>query len=96
MQVEMQYIDAVAEKLNLSRAEMIRESIIFYLEKKIRELKTDIFKIRTKYGVSSIEEFEKKYREGEIEEKDSWQEFQKLDHLEFKKEELENALVQIK
>jgi len=53
MQVEMQYIDTVAEKLNLSR-------------------------------------------NGEIEEKDSWQEFQELDHLEFKKEELEKALEQIK
>jgi hypothetical protein len=33
---------------------------------------------------------------GEIEEKDSWQEFQKLDHLEFKKEEMENALALLK
>ena len=96
MQVEMQYIDTVAEKLNLSRDEMIRESIRFYLERKIRELKTDIFKIRTKYSVSSIEEFEEKYKSGEIEEKDSWQEFQALDHLEFKKEELEKALEQIR
>jgi hypothetical protein len=52
--------------------------------------------IRTKYGVSSIEDFEGKYKSGEIEEKDSWQEFQKLDHLEFKKEELEKALMKIK
>lgn len=95
MQTEMQYIESVAEKLHLSRAEIIRESLRFYLEKKIRELKADIFKIRTKYGVSSIEEFEEKYKTGEIEEKDSWQEFQKLDHLEFKKEELEKALTDI-
>jgi len=71
---------------------MINESERFYLEKKIRELKTDIYTIRTKYGVSSIEEFDEKYKSGEIEEKDSRQEFQKLDHLEFKKEELEKTL----
>lgn len=92
MQVEMRYIDTLAEKLNLSSDEIIRESLKSYLEKKIRELKTDIFKIRTKYGVSSIEDFEQKYKDGKIEEKDSWQEFQKLDHLEFKKDELEKAL----
>ncbi|MCP5107066.1 MAG: hypothetical protein GY950_27015 [bacterium] len=95
MQAEMNYIESVAEKLNLTRAEIIRESLRFYLEKKIRELKADIFKIRTKYGVSSIEEFDEKYKAGEIEEKDSWQEFQELDHLEFKKEELEKALIEI-
>ncbi|NIM16973.1 MAG: hypothetical protein GTO45_33815, partial [Candidatus Aminicenantes bacterium] len=55
---------------------MIRESLRFYLEKRIRELKADIYKIKTKYGVSSIEDFEEKYKKGEIEEKDSWQEFQ--------------------
>lgn len=90
------YIENVAEKLNISRDEMIRESIRFFLEKKIRELKTEIFKIRTKYHVSSIEEFDEKYKTGEIEEKDSWQEFQQLDRLEFKKEELEKALANIK
>lgn len=95
MPVQMQYVDTVAQQLNLSREEIIRESIKYYLEKKIRELKTSIFEIRTKYGVSSVEEFEEKYRSGEIEEKNSWQEFQQLDHLEFKAEELENALSQI-
>jgi len=90
------YIENVAEKLNISRDEMIRESLRFFLEKKIRELKTEIFKIRSKFNVSSIEEFEEKYKTGEIEEKDSWQEFQQLDHLEFKKDELEKALDTIK
>ncbi len=75
---------------------MIRESLRFYLEKRIRELKADIYKIKTKYGVSSIEDFEEKYKKGEIEEKDSWQEFQELDHLEFKKERLEKALAKLK
>jgi hypothetical protein len=90
------YIENVAEKLNISRDEIIRESLRFFLEKKIRELKTEIFKIRAKYGVSSIEDFEERYKTGEIEEKDSWQEFQQLDHLEFKKDELEKALETIK
>jgi hypothetical protein len=96
VQVATEYIDSVAETLNLSREEMIHESIKFYLEKKIRELKTDIYRIRTKYGVSSIEDFEEKYKKGEIEEKNSWQEFQTLDHLEFKKDELEKALETLK
>ncbi|MGD2090177.1 MAG: hypothetical protein PVH61_28630 [Candidatus Aminicenantes bacterium] len=96
MQMAMEGIESVAKQLNLTSDEMIRESLKLYLERKIRELKTDIFKIRTKFGVSSIEDFEEKYKSGEIEEKDSWEEFQKLDHLEFKKEELEKALMNLK
>ena len=96
MQMQMQYVDSVAQKLNLSRDEVLHDSLKFHLESKIRDLKTKFHKIRIKYGVSSIEEFEEKYKEGEIDEKDSWQEFQELDHLEFKKEELEKALDQMK
>jgi hypothetical protein len=71
---------------------MLREGLKLFLERKLREIKSEIFKIRTKYGVSSVEEFEELYRKGKVEEKDTWQDFQRLDHLEFKKDELEKAL----
>lgn len=92
MQLEMKELDALAEKLNLSKDEMLRESLKVFLERKLREIKTEIFQIRAKYGVSSAEEFEELYRKGKVEEKDTWQDIQKLDHLEFKKDELEEAL----
>ncbi len=92
----MRYFDTAAKTLNISRENIIRDSLRYFLEKKIRELKIEIYKIRGKYGVSSIEAFEEKYKSGEIEEKDSWKEFQQLDHLEYKKEELEKALAELK
>ena len=88
----MKEIEELAEKLNLSKEEILRESLKFFLERKLIEIKTEVFSIRTKYGVSSVEELEEKYKKGEIEEKDTWQDLQKLDHLEFKKDELEKAL----
>ncbi len=92
MQLETKELDDLAEKLNLSKDEMLRESLKIFLERKLREIKTEIFKIRTKYGVSSVEEFEELYRKGKVEEKDTWQELQQLDHLEFKKDEIEKVL----
>ncbi len=92
MQLETKELDDLAEKLNLSKDEMLRESLKIFLERKLREIKTEIFKIRTKYGVSSVEEFEELYRKGKVEEKDTWHELQQLDHLEFKKGEIENVL----
>lgn len=92
MELQVKEIEALAEKLNLSKDEMLRDSLKVFVERKLREIKTEIFKIRMKYGVSSVEEFEDRYKKGEIEEKDTWQDLQRLDHLEFKKDELEKAL----
>jgi len=71
---------------------MIKENLKVFLERKLRELKVEIFRIRSKYGISSVEEFEELYKRGEIEEKNTWQDLQRLDHLEFKKNEIEKAL----
>ncbi len=69
MQLEMEKLNDIAEKLNIPKEEMLYESLKFFLEKKLRELKTEIFTIISKYGINSVEEFEEKYKKGEIEEK---------------------------
>jgi len=92
MTFEIAKINDLAEKLNISADEIIRESLKIFLERKLRELKVEIFRIRSKYGISSVEEFEELYKRGEIEEKNTWQDLQRLDHLEFKKEEIEKIL----
>lgn len=67
----------------------MRQSLRTFLERKLREIKA-------KYMISSIEEFEELYKEGKIEEKSSFEDFRRLDHLEFKKEELEKILEELK
>lgn len=92
MAIGIKEIEVLAEKLNLSKEEILHESLQFFLERKLRELKIEIFKIRVKYGISSVEEFEEQYRKGMVEEKDTWQDLQKLDHFEFKRDEIEEVL----
>jgi len=67
-----------------------------FLERKLREIKTEIFRITGKYKIKSAEEFDQLYKTGQVEEKDSWNDYQKLDHLEFKKEEIEKLLLKSK
>ena len=95
MQVGLEKIENIAEKLNLSSEEILNQSLKTFLEKKLRELKIEIYQIHSKYGISSVEELEKKYKTGEIEEKDSWQDLQTLDHLEYKRDEIDRALREI-
>lgn len=92
MQLEIKKLDEIAEKLNIPKEDMVYESLKFFLERKLRELKAEIFKTASKYSIRSVQEFEEKYKKGEIEEKDTWQDLQRLDHLEFKKDEIEKIL----
>ncbi|MFV9630166.1 MAG: hypothetical protein ACNYWM_03710 [Methanosarcinales archaeon] len=53
---------------------------------------SEIFNIAKKYGISSVEELEDQYKNGKIEEEDTWEDFFRLDHLEAKKESIKKAL----
>lgn len=92
MQLKTEKLEMLAREFNLSKEALIEESLKIFLERKLREVKSEIFKITGKYGISSVEELEELYKRGEVEEKDSWQDLQKLDHLEFKRNELEKFL----
>ena len=93
---EEKLLDFLGAAIGMSKRDILRESLVAFLEKKLKEIKLQIYEISKNYGVSTIEEFEDLYKEGVIEEKFSWKDYQKLDHLEFKKEQLEKILRQIK
>jgi hypothetical protein len=44
------------------------------------------------HSAASVEEMETKYREGTLGEADSWQDFQRLDHLGYKRDRLTRLL----
>ncbi len=90
--IEDDTIDSLSKTLGISKNEILRESLSSFLDKKLKEIKLKIFEIKSKYNVSSTLEFEKLYQKGLLEEKDSWKDFQRLDHLEFKKVQIEKFL----
>lgn len=51
----------------------------------LRKIESEIFKLGGKYGVTSAKEIDEQYKKGTLAEEDSWEDFFKLDHLEFKK-----------
>jgi len=85
-------LETLSKEFSRSKEVILNESLKFFLERKLREIKSEIFRIRGKYKVSSVEDFEELYKRGEVDEKDSLNDFQRLDHLEFKKDELEKLL----
>jgi len=97
MQIETnKTLEVLAKEFSLSKDVIIKEGLKIFLERKLREIKTEIFRITGEYKISSVEEFEELYKRGEIEEKDSLKDYQKLDHLEFKRDEIEKLLHEFK
>lgn len=88
----MKAISKISSILNISQEELEKESIKTYLHIKLRRCESEIFNIVKKYGISSIEEFEERYKNGDIEEEGTWEDFFKLDHLESERESIKKAL----
>ena len=86
--VAMQTIQSISTEFHLSQETIIQESLKVFLEKKLREIKVEIFKIYGKYRVTSVEALEACFENGSLEEKDALDDYHKLDHLEFKRDEI--------
>ena len=78
----------VAKELRIAEDDLLRQGLRSFLKHQLRTVKTEIFALNGRYGVSSAEEMEARYRDGTLEEADSWQDLQRLDHLEYKRDGL--------
>ncbi|MDX9993290.1 MAG: hypothetical protein RBS68_14710 [Anaerolineales bacterium] len=82
----------VAEALQLPEDDLIRKSVHSYLERQLRAVQAEIFEITSRYTVTGVEEMDGRYRDGTLEEADSWQDLQRLDRLEYKRDQLKKYL----
>ncbi len=81
-------LNTVAQELHIPEEELLRQGLRVFLERQLRAVKAEIFEIHGRYGISSVEEMETRYRDGTLEEADSWRDLQRLDHLEYKRDRL--------
>lgn len=83
---------SVAQGLRLSTDDLINQSVRLLLKSRIRQVRAEIFKVHSQYGIKSVEEMEARYEDGTLEEADSWQDLQRLDHLEYEYDHLVGLL----
>lgn len=88
----MEVIDEVASALKMNRDYLARVSIKAFLERELRCIEAEIFEIRTKHGVSSIFEMDDKLKKGEVREENIIDDFQELDYLESRRDEILAAM----
>ena len=88
----MEVIDEVASALKMDRDVLARVSIKAFLERELRCIEAEIFEIGTKHGVRSIFELDDKLKKGEVREEDILNDFQELDYLESRRDEILAAM----
>ena len=70
----------------------MKQGLRSFLEQQLRKANADIFEICGRYGVKNVNEMEHRYKDGRLKESDSWKDLQKLDHLEYKRDQLSGLL----
>jgi len=88
-------IQNIAKDFNLSYELFIQESARLFLGKKLKEIKSQIYEIACRYGISSIDDFEDLYKQGKIEELATFNDYKTFDRLEFQKDKIEKLLDEI-
>ena len=90
-----QRLDTIAQRLGIQQQELLHEGIVHYLESRQRELQAELNLLKARYQVETADQFESLYKQGAIEEADTWRDYQRFDTLSFKLEELKNILTEV-
>ncbi len=91
----MEVIDEVASALKMDRDALARASLKAFLDKELRCVEAEIYEIGARHGIKSIFELDDKLKKGEVREEDILDDFQELDYLEARRDELLAAMMKI-
>lgn len=82
----------VAQELNIAEEEVLKRGLYALVERELRAVKAEIFEITGRYDIAAAQEMEDRYKDGSLEEADSWRDLQRLDHLEYRRDRLAKLL----
>ena len=92
----MPTIEEVAKTLDFDPVNLERESLKFFLQKELRNVEVEIYRIGNKHGVRSILELDERLKRGEIREEEMLDDFIELEFLETRKEKILKVLEKVK
>ena len=92
----MQVFQEVAKALNINQEGLEKDSLKTFLEKELRNIEAEIYRIAARHGIKSILELDEKLRKGEVTEEEIRDDFMELDYLESRKDSILSALEKIR
>ncbi len=88
-------LEQVAARLNTPPAQLERESLHAYLERRLRFVESDLFMLTHRYGVESVLELDQAVQEGRFSEAETFEDYFRFDHLESERDTLQELLAQL-
>jgi len=85
-------LSTIAQEMRLPVADLVRQGVRALVENQLLQVNAQILALHGKYQVSSVAEMEQRYRDGTLEESETWRDLQQLDHLEFERDRLQGLL----
>jgi len=79
-------------EMKMDRETLAKASLKAFLDRELRCIEANIFEIGARHGVKSIFELNDKLKRGEVKEEDILEDFQELDYLEARRDELLAAM----
>ena len=80
--------NTISHQLQIPTDNLLQLSLSCFLKYKLRLIDTEIFGICGRYNIANVEEMDKRYQQGTLDEENSWRDLQRLDHLEYNRDEL--------
>jgi hypothetical protein len=84
--------NTISHQLQIPTDNLIQLSLRHFLKYKLRLIDAEIFDICGRYNVANVEEMDERYQKGTLDEENSWRDLQRLDHLEYKHDELVKSI----
>lgn len=94
--IAVEQISKIAKGLEIPPEIFLSEAVETFLQKELRKVQAEIFRICGKYQVKKSSEIDEKYRKSQLKEEGSWEDYFKLDHLEYRRKQILNALKNLK
>lgn len=91
----MAVINTMAKELQMKPKELLKESLMTYLEKRLSKVEADIFLLAKKYGVKNVFELDDKVKDGIVSEKESYEDYFVFDNLEAEREKIKKFIAKL-
>jgi len=85
-------VERVAQAMGVDKEEVVLKSVNELILSELRRLYSESISVKQRYGVASSKEFDDLYREGRLDEEDTWRDYFRLSHLEERIAVLEDIL----
>ena len=85
-------IEQIARKLETEPQTLERESLKLYVEKRLRVVESELFRLAHKYGVQNVTELDEMIKQGKYHEDEAFEDYFEFDNLESERDTLVSVL----